>query len=277
MDEVTNSRGASKGIIGEYLKKTFGLLGKIALITGSSEGLGEATAIGMACAGAKVAVTSIDGDGLETVVSKIRAAGSEALSLGLELRNLDQLPSAVEKIVKHFGRIDILVNNASFATRGDSLTYPSSDWDRVMEVNMRGAFYMAQAVAPHMIAQGGGRIINISTGHAHTAMGGRAAYASSKAGLEHITRILSVEWARHQITVNVVAPTTMLTPTRAHVFPTAESLQARVNEIPMAKAFGRLQVPEDVVPSIIFVASDAGRFITGASIVVDGGFSVFKS
>lgn len=260
-----------------YLRATFGLQGKVAFITGSREGLGEATAIGFAKAGARVAVTSRTGKGLEGLVDRIRSIGSEALPFALELRDLDQVRSVVDKTAEHFGRFDILVNNVGYATRGDSLTYAPSDWDEIMEVNLRGSFYMAQAAAPHMIKAGSGSIINISTAFAHTAMSHRAAYAASKAGVEHMTRILAVEWARHKITVNVVAPTTMLTPTRAHVFPTPEAVQERVKLMPMGRALGRLQVPEDVVPAIVFMASEGARFITGATLVVDGGFSIEKA
>ena len=222
-------------------------------------------------------MTSRSGKGLDALVDKIHSLGSEALPLALELRDLDQIRSVVEKTAEHFGRLDILINNVGYATRGDSLTYTPSDWNEVMEVNLRGSFYMAQAAAPHMIKLGGGSIINISTAFAHTAMQHRAAYAASKAGVEHMTRILAVEWARHKITVNVVAPTTMLTPTRAHVFPTKEAVQERVKLMPIGRALGRLQIPEDVVPAIVFMASDGARFITGATLVVDGGFSIEKA
>lgn len=252
-----------------YLEQTFGLAGKVALITGAREGIGAATAVALAAAGARVAVTSHTVEGLAEVVSKVRAAGSEALPIALELRDLRQVQRAVEQTADHFGGLDILVNNAGVALRSDSLSYPREDFDQVVEVNLRGSFYAAQAAAGRMIPRGGGRIINLSSVFAHLAMANRAAYAASKAGLEQMTKILAVEWAKHGITVNAVAPATILTPTRAHLFPTQEALDARLRMIPL----GRLGTPEDIAPAILFLASPGASWITGAILLADGGMS----
>ncbi|MGH7861575.1 MAG: SDR family NAD(P)-dependent oxidoreductase [Candidatus Dormibacteraceae bacterium] len=253
-----------------YFEHTFGLSGKVALVTGGREGIGAATAISLAMAGARVAVTSRTREGLEEVVAAVQRTGSEALPLSLELRDVEQVQDVVRQVHQHFGRLDILVNNAGIAIRADSLTYPQSAFDEVFEVNLRASFYAAQAAALLMIDSGGGRIINLSSVFAHTAMPHRAAYAASKAGLEQMTKILAVEWAPHHITVNCIAPATIDTPTRAHLFPTPEALAERLRLIPV----GRLGVPEDVAPAVLLLASRAGDFITGSTIMVDGGMSI---
>ncbi|MFZ0215719.1 MAG: SDR family NAD(P)-dependent oxidoreductase [Candidatus Dormiibacterota bacterium] len=254
----------------DYFTRTFGLAGKVALVTGAREGIGLATAVALASAGARVAVTSRSREGLEQACEAVRAAGSEAFPIALELRDLHQVRGAVAATAAHFGGLDILFNNAGIAIRAASVTYAEADWAEVMDVNLRASFYAAQAAAPLMIERGAGRIINLSSVFAHAAMPNRAAYAASKAGLEQMTKVLAVEWAPHHIQVNCVAPATIATPTRAHLFPTPEALADRVRMIPV----GRLGVPEDVAPAVLFLASPAANFITGETIVVDGGMSI---
>jgi NAD(P)-dependent dehydrogenase (short-subunit alcohol dehydrogenase family) len=254
----------------DYLKRTFGVAGMVALVTGAREGIGFATAVALAHAGARVAVTSRTGQGLEAVAEAVSAAGSEALPLPLQLRDLDQVRAAVRATAEHFGGLDILVNNAGIALRGASLTYPETDFAEVLEVNLRGSFFAAQAAAPLMIERGGGRIVNLSSVFAHMALPQRAAYAASKAGLEQMTKVLALEWAPHHINVNCVAPATIDTPTRAHLFPTPEALAERIRMIPA----GRLGLPEDVAPAVLYLASPAAAWITGTTILIDGGMSL---
>jgi len=251
----------------DYLRRTFGLEGKVALVTGAREGIGFAAATALAEAGARVAVTSRSADGLLAVVEAIREAGSEALPLMMEMRDLASVRSGIERAAEHFGRLDVLVNNAGVAIRAPSLTYTEAEWAEVLEVDLRGPFFAAQAAAAIMARSGGGRIINVSSVFAHKAMGSRAAYAASKAGLEQMTKVLAVEWASHGITVNAVAPGTVLTPSREHLFATPEALAERLRIIPL----GRLGRPEDIAPAILFLASPAAAWITGAVINIDGG------
>ena len=254
----------------EYFEHTFGLAGKVALVTGAREGIGFAIAVALASAGARVVVTSRSTEGLEPVIQAVAAAGSEALGIAVELRDLEQLRGAVGTAAEHFGGLDILVNNAGIAIRADSLTYTEAAFSEVVDVNLRAAFFAAQAAAPHMIARGGGRIVNLSSVFAHAALPNRAVYAATKAGLEQMTKILAVEWAPQNILVNCVAPSTIATPTRAHLFPTAEALAERLRSIRV----GRLGVPEDVAPAVLLLCSRAGDFITGTTIEVDGGMSL---
>jgi 2-deoxy-D-gluconate 3-dehydrogenase len=254
----------------EYFQSTFGLAGKVALITGAREGIGYAIAVALASAGARVAVTSRSVDGLGPVTQAVSAAGSEAFGIALEVRDLKQVRGAVDAAAEHFGGLDILVNNAGIAIRADSLAYTEDAFDEVVDVNLRATFFAAQAAAPHMIARGGGRIINLSSVFAHAALPKRAVYAATKAGLEQMTKILAVEWAPNNILVNCVAPGTVATPTRAHLFPTPEALAERLRSIRV----GRLGVPEDVAPAVLLLASRGGDFITGATIQIDGGMAL---
>ena len=254
----------------DYLARTFGLEGKVALVTGAREGIGLAIAVALASAGAKVAITSRSVDGLHTAVEAIRSAGGQALPLALEVRDLAQVRAAVDSTAAHFGGLDILVNNAGIAIRAESLTYTEADFTEVIDVNLRATFFAAQAAAVHMIERGGGRVINLSSVFAHAALPQRAVYAASKAGLEQMTKVLAVEWATHGIRVNAIAPGTILTPTREHLFPTPEALAERLRIIPS----GRLGTPEDIAPAVLLLASRAGEFITGSTFVLDGGMSL---
>ena len=254
----------------EYFERTFGLAGKVALVTGAREGIGYASAVALAAAGAKVAVTSRATKGLEAVSQAVADAGSESFEIALEARDLEQVRNAVDATADHFGGLDILVNNAGIAIRADSLRYSEKEFEEVVDVNLRATFFAAQAAAQHMIARGGGRIINLSSVFAHAALPRRAIYAATKAGLEQMTKVLAVEWAEQRILVNCVAPATILTPTRAHLFPTPEALAERLRIIPI----GRLGAPDDVAPAVLFLASRAADFITGATILIDGGMSL---
>ena len=252
----------------EYLTKLFGLVGRVAMVTGARHGIGAAVAIALSRLGARVAVTSRDIDGLAPVVESIRAIGGEALPLAMELTDRRSITDAVERTRRAFGRIDILVNNAALAIRGDSLTFQEADWDLVFDTNVKGMFFTCQEVARVMIGQGGGRIINMSSVFARAALPQRAAYGSSKAAVDQLTRMLAVEWAGYGILVNSIAPTTVITPSRAKLLQDPQWVAERTRRIPL----GRLATPEDVVGAVVFLASPAAGFITRHTIMVDGGY-----
>lgn len=254
----------------DYLSQLLNLEGKVALVTGARVGIGAAAAVGLARAGASVCLTSRSQPGLEPVAETVRGLGAKALTLPLDVRDSASIAAAVGKAAEHFGRIDLLVNNAGVAIRGPALGFREEDWDKVMETNVRGVFLMSQAVGGRMAEAGGGRIVSLSSTFARVPAAGRAAYATSKAALEHLTRVLAREWAPEGVTVNAVAPTTILTESRAAFLASPEDRRRRVAEIPL----GRMGETEDVVAAILFLAGPAGAFVTGQTLYVDGGFSL---
>jgi 2-deoxy-D-gluconate 3-dehydrogenase len=193
-------------------KKTIGshfdLKGKIALITGAGRGIGRATALTLARAGADVALVARHNDELLSAAQAIKEMGRRAMTFPADLNQSRRLPSLVAEIAETMGGIDILVNNAGTNIPQDSVDVTEDAWDTIMNINLKGAFFMAQAVGKVMISQGrGGRIINMSSQTGSVALAKRAAYCASKAGLNLVTKVLAMEWAPHEILVNAVAPT----------------------------------------------------------------------
>ncbi|MDA0159243.1 SDR family oxidoreductase [Solirubrobacter ginsenosidimutans] len=225
------------------------MAGRVALVTGARQGVGRSIATALAEAGAEVIGTSREaGDGL---------------------RALDVAdPQQIDALMAEIGRLDILVNNAGLSIRRPAGEYAVDEWDAVLDVNLRGPFLMARAAAARM--PGGGRIINLSSTYARATVTERAPYAASKAGLEHLTRVLALEWAPRGILVNAVAPGLTDTETRAAVLADPEQAARRAAEIPL----GRIGEADDVAGAVLLLASEAGRFITGQTIVVDGGYTL---
>lgn len=256
-----------------FIGELFGLDGRVALVTGARFGIGRAIAVALARAGADVAVTSRRADGLQDVIAEIGGAGRRALALDLELTDARRPAAVVQEVVDHLGRIDILVNNGAIAHHGPSIDYPVSSWDETVATNLRGTFLMTQAAARAMGDTGGGRIVNVSSTFARVGVAERAAYSATKAALEQLVRALAVEWGTEPgITVNAVAPTTVITETRQHILGDEDALRQRIEQIPL----GRLAVGEDIVGAVLLLAGPGGRFITGQTIVVDGGYTIAR-
>lgn len=253
-----------------YLAGLMDLSGKVALVTGGRLGIGAAAAQALVRAGARVVVTSRDIRTLAATLEQMGAPTSSVTPLALDVRDPDQVEDAVAHVAAEFGRLDILINNAAVSTRSPAIEVTQDQWDEVFDTNLKGAFFVAQAAAKQMRRSNGGRIINLSSTFAKSVLPGRSVYACTKAALEHLTRYLAAEWAEWGVTVNCIAPTTILTETRAHLFPTEESKARRISEIPL----GRLSVTEDIVPAILFLAGRAGAFVTGHTLYVDGGFTL---
>jgi NAD(P)-dependent dehydrogenase (short-subunit alcohol dehydrogenase family) len=248
----------------------FGLSGKVALVTGARHGIGRAIAVSLATAGADVVVTSRAAEDLSPVLGEIRAAGQTGVGLDLDVTDPAKVDACVGSTIAAFGHLDILVNNAGVTTRGKAIDLSADDWSAVLATNLTGVFRLSRTVARVMRSNGtGGRIISLSSTFATRPAIGRSAYAASKAGLEQLTRVLALEWAP-EITVNAIAPTTIVTETRAEVFRDPAARAARVAQIPM----GRLSVERDLVGTVLLLAGQAGSFITGQTIVVDGGYSL---
>jgi len=247
----------------------FSLVGKVALVTGGSRGIGKATALGFARAGADVAVTSRKLPDLEMVADEIKSMGRKSLAVATHVGRVDQLQPLVDKVMAEFGKIDILVNNAGTSpVMFPALELEERAWDSIMNLNLKGLFFLSQAVARVMKKNGDGRIINVASIDAFTPEYKIGAYSISKAGVVMATRVMAREWAEYNIRVNTLAPgyvETKLLDSHWEVAP--EDKPGVVNTITM----GRISEPDEMVGAMIYLASDASSYVTGQALVVDGG------
>jgi 3-oxoacyl-[acyl-carrier protein] reductase len=245
------------------------LEGRVALVTGSSRGIGEAIALRLAQEGAKVAVNYHTGEeAAARVVEAIAASGGDAVSIGADVSREDQVNTLVKRVLEHWQRLDILVNNAGITRDRLLLRMSSQDWDEVLNVNLRGAYMCTRAALPHMVRRRHGRIVNVSSVVGLSGNPGQANYAASKAGLIGLTKAVAREVASRNITVNAVAPGYIVTDM---VQGLPEEVQKSVLEhIPLAR-FG---APEDVAEAVAFLCSDGAGYITGQVIGIDGGLAM---
>jgi len=248
----------------------FSLEGKIALITGGSRGIGEATALGFARAGADVVIASRKLPDLEKVAEEIRGLGRESLAVAAHVGRLEDINNLVTKAVEKFKRIDILVNNAGTNANLDSaLDTQERAWDAVMNLNLKGLFFLSQAVARVMKAKGGGCIINVASMEG-IRPGMLPVYSISKAGVIMATKVMALEWAQFGIRVNVVAPGLVKTRFSEYFWNNPEVWEGWVSKIPMQ----RPAEPEEIAGMMLCLASDAASYVTGAVITVDGGATI---
>ena len=245
--------------------------GKVALVTGAGSGIGKGLALAVAEAGADCVATEQPERmaDLEPVCDQIRDLGRRALALPLRLPDLSSIDTLVTEVVTALGRIDILVNNAGINIPRDALELSEQDWDAVLDVNLKGLFFLSQRVAREMVQAGGGRIVNIASQNGVVGYYRRAAYCSSKAGVVNLTRVLAIEWAQYDINVNAVGPTFILTPLTQSTFDDPVLREDLLKRIPL----GRVGTPEDVAGAVVFLASPAAALITGHTLLVDGGWT----
>jgi NAD(P)-dependent dehydrogenase (short-subunit alcohol dehydrogenase family) len=247
----------------------FSLEGKVALITGGSRGIGYATALGLARAGADVVVSSRKLPDLEKVAEEIQGLGRKSLAVTADVGRMGDLGNLVNKVVEKFSRIDILVNNAGTTVINSALETDERDWNIIMDVNLKGLFFLSQAVARVMKEDGGGSIINLAS-RAGIRPGVMPVYAISKAGVIMATKVMAKEWAQYNIRVNAVAPGAVKTYMTEPLLSSKEYVKDKLKEIPM----GRFAQPDEMVGTIIYLAADASGYMTGAVISVDGGSSI---
>jgi len=247
----------------------FDLSGKVAIVTGTSRGLGRYFARALARAGADLVITSRNIERLAECKKEIEALGRKALPVQLDVLNRDDINSMVEAAVREYGRIDILVNNAGLNIRHPSSEFPWEDWDTVVNTNLKGSFFCAQAVGKEMIKAGYGRIINVGSCTCVFGMEGIAPYTASRGGVLQITRSLAAEWGKYDITANVLAPGWFNTAQNAALYENKDWLAYITDRIPL----GRPGKPTDLDGTVVFLASDASEYITGQIILVDGGFT----
>ena len=244
------------------------LTGRTALVTGASEGIGRGLSLGLARAGADIIACSRRLPLLEEVCDEIRTMGRRAEACVLDVSDLDSIAAAKAFCEDRLEKIDILVNNAGMSVSREAWSVEETDWDRVFAVNLKGLFFCSQAIGSIMRRAGYGKIINLSSTVARCVVPGASVYATSKAGVSHLTRALAVEWAKDGIRVNALAPTTTPTPSRIPN-QTPERVRTLVARIPL----GRQGTVDDLVPAAVFLAGHESDFMTGQTIFVDGGWT----
>ena len=252
-----------------FLEEKFGLRGKVALVTGSSRGLGRAMALALARAGADVIVNGRDAAGLDPVLGAIReAGGGEAVGYAADLSDRAQVEALVARSIAWRGRLDVLVNNAGIIKRAPAAEHADADWDLVLRTNLDGVFVASRAAGRHMLARGSGKIINVAS--LLTFFGGITVpgYAASKGAVGQLTKALSNEWAGRGVQVNALAPGYMRTDNTAALQADAVRSKEILSRIPA----GRWGEPGDMEGAVLFLASAASNYVNGHILTVDGGW-----
>jgi NAD(P)-dependent dehydrogenase (short-subunit alcohol dehydrogenase family) len=251
-------------------KVDFSLVGKVALVTGASRGIGKAIALGLAQAGADVAIASRKLPDLEKTAEEIKILGMKSLAVSAHIGRMNDITNLVTRVKEEFGTIDILVNNAATnPTMDAAINIDERAWDAVMNLNLKGLFFLSQAVARIMKEKGGGRIINIASGDG-ISPATLPVYAISKAGVIMTTKVMAREWAAYNIRVNAVAPGIVRTKFSEAIFTNPEIMKKIMHNTPM----GRIGEPEEIVGAVIYLASDASSYVTGEVISIDGGVTI---
>ena len=246
---------------------SFSLTGRVAIVTGAGRGIGKAIALGLADAGADVVVAARTASDIEATAGEITAKGRKALAVPTDVRQSDQVDNLVDKAVAQFGTIDILVNNAGGYFVASTTELSEGGWDAIIRENLKSVFLCSKAAAKVMMGQEKGNIINVASVVGFRAYSSNAAYGAAKAGIINFTKTLAVDLAPYNIRVNAIAPGFIATPGSLQLLEVDKGLKAMVDRIPL----GRLGQPEEVAQGIVYLASDAASYVTGQTLIVDGG------
>ena len=248
------------------LDLSFGLEGKVAIVTGGASGIGAAVADTFVLKGAQVAVVDLDGDAAQ---KKALELGADSAGFACDVSDPDAVAAAVDAVVKTFGRIDILVNSAGVAILAPAEELTVNAFETVINVNLKGTFLVCQAVGRHMLAQGNGKIVNMASQAATVALDQHVAYCASKFGVVGLSKVLASEWAGRGVNVNTVSPTVVLTDLGRKVWegPKGDALKALIPT-------GRFALPEEIAATILFLVSDSADMVNGADFLVDGGYTI---
>lgn len=245
------------------------LKGKVALITGAGRGLGRQMAEALSDAGAHLVVAARTTAQIDDFAASVRARGRQALAVPSDVTDQKSVDLLVDRTLEHFGRVDILINNSGVVDTTTLLAQEPADWDRVVDTNLRGVYLMTRTVGRHLVAQGSGKVINVASNFALMGVSHHAAYAASKAGVIAFTKSMAIEWARHDIQVNALAPGYFATDINADLRRDEAATRAVLRRIP-ARRMGR---PEELSPWAVLLAGPASDFMTGQTLVIDGGQS----
>lgn len=249
---------------------SFDLTGKVAVVTGATGGIGFAIAEALAAYGADIVLVGRSHDALDAARKTIEEMGRRALTVAADLTKIPEIQAMAEKAVATFGHIDILVNCAGINITQMAVDVTEEAWDKVIDINLKALFFCCQAVGKIMIAQGSGKIINMSSQAGIVAIPLRSAYCSSKGGVNMLTKLLALEWAPYNVKVNAVAPTFVETKFTEPMFKNEEFLRYTLDNI----LLGKLGKPEDVAGAVVYLASSASDLVTGHVLAVDGGWTI---
>ena len=249
----------------------FSLEGKVAVVTGAGRGLGRTMAMALAAAGADVVVSARSSPEIESAAGEIRGLGRQSLAVTADITSPDDCERLAQVSAAEFGSVDILVNNAGINVRKPVLELSIEEYRQVLATNLVGYFLCAQALGRGMVERGRGKVINISSIMGRVALPSQAAYASSKGGVEQLTKVLALEWAPHNVQVNALAPTYFETELTRPLFDDPER-NAFITDRTPARRWGQ---PHELAGAVIFLASDASSYITGHTLLVDGGWTAW--
>ncbi len=251
-------------------EKRFRLDGQVVLVTGASGGIGRAVSLGLAAMGARIAIAARTAERAEACAAELRQQGFDAFPAAFDTTSVAETRAMVDSVVEHFGALDILVNSVGLNREQKAEEYDEATFDHIIDTNLKGAMFQAQAAARHMMRQAtGGKQVHIGSVRSRVALRGRgySAYCASKGGLSMLCQQLAAEWAPHKIRVNVVAPTFVRTEMIAYMLSDTEFMERALARIPL----GRICEPEEVMSAVVFLASSASDFITGQTLYMDGG------
>ncbi|MXZ89482.1 MAG: glucose 1-dehydrogenase [Dehalococcoidia bacterium] len=249
----------------------FDLTGRVAIMTGAGRGLGRTMALALAAAGADLALASRTTSELDSLVGEVEALGRRAIAVPTDVTSPEACEAMVATTIDQLGRLDVLVNNAGTNVRKSALEITPDEYDSVLQTNLKGYFNGARAAGRHLVDQGSGKVINVSSILGSVALPNQAAYASSKGAIDQLTKVLAIEWAAANVQVNGLAPTYFETDLTRPLYDDPERKAFIEDRTPM----GRWGQPHELAGAVIFLASDASNFITGQTILVDGGWTAW--